>query len=509
MLRNFQIYILLITIIMTTMVGCGSGRNEPKDISSSDKITYTNQEVVTNIDEILNDTILEADDKLTNNVILQKTTVKDQFDTSAPVITLIGEKVINLIIGVNYTDAGAIAKDDKDGDFNASVKFNNVNTQEVGTYYVVYTAKDKTGNIAKEVTRTVIVSNKPNNEPTAIPQTITLDEDTNINIVLSGTDADNDVLTYHIITVPSHGTYVDGVYTPIANYYGNDSFTFVANDGKVDSEPATISIIITDIAEPVPQCSATATTESEFIDIFIENNQTDRDWEADLQTIISVDQIAAEFNAARASDPTINKTLVMPSQAEWDAYTDSEKALYLINSERCARGIRVFEGIDTSIITAPAQKYADYLKDNNAWGHLEDGRTPWQRLEEDGSVSVNTNADFFGYAENLAYIAAGNSAVYPTVYEPVAISVYGWLYDDKNDTSSEFGHRKFLLATGLKENFGETNKEGLIGVGVSTLQYQEGGFNWTKVYIVLNAFDPNANWENDANIIKMDIEASQ
>jgi len=509
MIHNFQMSITLITILISMLTGCGSGTSKADNRNSIDKVTDTNQEKVTVSDEVAGNITEKLDDIPVFKTGVQKNAIAVVSDTTAPVISLNGKETINLTIGDKYIEVGAIAKDDKDGDFNASIKSININTQIVGTYQVIYTAKDKAGNIAKDVVRTVVVNKKPNTAPIAESQTIAMDEDTNINITLSGTDADNDVLTYRIVTEPSHGTYVDGVYTPIANYYGNDSFTFVANDGKVDSEPATISIIITDIAEPVPQCSATATTESEFIDIFIENNQTDRDWEADLQTIISVDQIAAEFNAARASDPTINKTLVMPSQAEWDAYTDSEKALYLINSERCARGIRVFEGIDTSIITAPAQKYAGYLKDNNAWGHLEDGRTPWQRLEEDASVSVNTNADNFGYAENLAYIEAGNSAVYPTVYEPVAISVYGWLYDDKNDTSSEFGHRKFLLATGLKENFGETNKEGLIGVGVSTLQYQEGGFNWTKVYIVLNAFDPNANWENGANIIKVDIQAGQ
>jgi hypothetical protein len=492
------------------MIGCGSGANESKNISSKDKITHTKQEAVIEVDGVVvEDKTLEKNNALVYDAVLQKTTIEVLPDTSVPVITLFGEETVNLISGESYKDAGAVAKDNTDGEFNATVKSNNVNTQTPGTYHVIYTAKDKAGNIAKDVNRTVVVNKKPNIIPTATSQTITLDEDTDINIILSGKDADQDILTYRVTVEPSHGTYIDGVYTPVANYYGNDSFSFVVNDGKADSEPAIVNITIIDIAEPAYQCPATATTESKFIDIFVENNQTDRAWEADLQKIITVEQIAAEFNAARANDPTISTSLVMPLQAEWDSYSDSEKALYLINSERCARGIRVFEGIDTSIIAAPAQKYADYLKENNAWGHQEDERTPWKRLEEDAGVNIGTNADFFSYAENLAYIAVGSTGEYPSVYEPVAISVYGWLYDDKNDTSSEYGHRKFLLATGLKENFGETNKEGLIGVGVSTLQYNDGKYNMTKVYTVLNAFDPNANWENGANIIKVDIEASQ
>jgi uncharacterized protein YkwD len=492
------------------LTGCGSGKNDPNDkIDSISKITYTNPEKKTDEHEQTDSKNEEIKQTPVYEDIVQDTAVENISDTSAPVIILVGEKIVNLTQGDNYTDAGAIAHDEIDGKFKATIKSNDINTQIIGTYHIIYTAKDQAGNIAKDVIRTVVVNKKPNNVPTATSQTITLDEDTDISIVLSGVDADQDLLTYRVTVEPSHGTYIDGIYTPVANYYGNDSFRFVANDGKADSEPATVNIMIIDIAEPAYQCPATATTESKFIDIFVENNQTDRDWKADLQKTITVEQIAAEFNAARATDPTITETLVMPSQAEWNSYTDSEKALYLINSERCARGIRVFEGIDTSIVAAPAQKYADYLKENNAWGHQEDGRTPWKRLEEDAGVNIGSNADFFSYAENLAYISVGSTEKYPSVYEPVAISVYGWLYDDKDDTKSEYGHRKFLLATGLKENFGETNKEGLIGVGVSTLQYNDGTYNMTKVYTVLNAFDPNENWENGANIIKVDIEASQ
>ena len=49
-----------------------------------------------------------------------------------------------------------------------------------------------------------------------------------------------------MVTGPSHGT-LSGTapnltYTPAANYNGSDSFTFKANDGGLDSTPATVSI---------------------------------------------------------------------------------------------------------------------------------------------------------------------------------------------------------------------------------------------------------------------------
>jgi len=513
MIHNFQKSVTIILIAILT--GCGSGSHTTDNSNSNDKVTYTNYENIIVNDKISEDIVQKKD----NTTLLYKAQIEKNDivvteieDTLAPVIKMNGKEIVELTIGDNYVEAGAVAIDDKDGEFNASIKSSNLNLQTAGTYHIIYTAQDKAGNISGEVIRTVIIKTKPNTAPVAKTQTVTLDEDTNINISLSATDVDNDALTFRVISQPEHGVYADGLYTPTANYYGNDSFTFVANDGRIDSQPAKVEIIINDIAEPTYQCTATATTETNFIDIFVDNNQTDRDWTVDFSKEITVEEIAAEFNAARASDPTISTSLVMPSQAEWDSYSDSEKALYLINSERCARGIRIFEGIDTSIITAPAQKYADYLKDNNTWGHYEDGRDPWERLEEDAGVIVSgesANADFFKYGENLAYIAYGTTENYPSIYEPVAISVYGWLYADKDDTDSEYGHRKFLLATGLNENFGETNKEGLIGVGVSTLQYEENGFKMTKIYTVLNAFDPNQNWENGANIIKVDIKAGQ
>jgi YD repeat-containing protein len=92
---------------------------------------------------------------------------------------------------------------------------------------------------------------EPNNPPVATAQSVTLDEDSSKVITLSGTDADGDSLTYSVVTPPSHGSYVNGGYTPDANYNGSDSFTFKANDTKVDSEVATVSILVNPILDTI------------------------------------------------------------------------------------------------------------------------------------------------------------------------------------------------------------------------------------------------------------------
>jgi len=80
-------------------------------------------------------------------------------DTTNPVITLLGNAVVNLTVGDTYTDAGATAEDNVDGDITANiVKVNPVNMAVVGTYTVTYDVSDAAGNEANQVARTVNVA---------------------------------------------------------------------------------------------------------------------------------------------------------------------------------------------------------------------------------------------------------------------------------------------------------------------------------------------------------------
>lgn len=85
-----------------------------------------------------------------------------------------------------------------------------------------------------------------NRPPTADPQSITTPEDTAVALTLTGSDPDNDPLSFTVTSAPMHGT-LSGtapnlVYTPEPNFDGTDSFAFVVNDGTADSAPATVTI---------------------------------------------------------------------------------------------------------------------------------------------------------------------------------------------------------------------------------------------------------------------------
>jgi len=80
-------------------------------------------------------------------------------DTTAPVITLVGSPTVTVILNSAYTDAGATATDNVDGNITSSITVSGtVNTNLKGTYTLTYSVKDAAGNTGT-ATRTVKVVN--------------------------------------------------------------------------------------------------------------------------------------------------------------------------------------------------------------------------------------------------------------------------------------------------------------------------------------------------------------
>jgi hypothetical protein len=80
-------------------------------------------------------------------------------DTTKPVITLTGGATMSVVQGSTFTDPGATATDNVDGNLTSRiVKSGSVNTGSVGTYTLQYNVKDNAGNAATTVSRTVTVT---------------------------------------------------------------------------------------------------------------------------------------------------------------------------------------------------------------------------------------------------------------------------------------------------------------------------------------------------------------
>lgn len=84
-------------------------------------------------------------------------------DLSKPVITLLGDETTYVSLGGTFTDPGATALDDEDGDLTSQITVSGtVTTTIAGTYTLTYSVTDAAGNVGTE-TRTVIVRNDQGN----------------------------------------------------------------------------------------------------------------------------------------------------------------------------------------------------------------------------------------------------------------------------------------------------------------------------------------------------------
>ncbi|WP_282130300.1 Ig-like domain-containing protein [Pseudoalteromonas aliena] len=90
-----------------------------------------------------------------------------------------------------------------------------------------------------------------NSAPVASNLSLELDEDSNISFSPDITDADSDTLTISAVSQPQFGTLTKQAntftYTPNTNYFGPDSFNYLADDTKEKSAIATVNFTVASI----------------------------------------------------------------------------------------------------------------------------------------------------------------------------------------------------------------------------------------------------------------------
>ncbi|MBT7803894.1 tandem-95 repeat protein, partial [Candidatus Poribacteria bacterium] len=146
---------------------------------------------------------------------------------------------------------------------------------------------------AATVTVTILAVN---DLPVASPASATTDEDTAVDILLTGSDPEGGALAVLLwngastdgpVTTAAGGSVTLDVttddqatatYTPFGDFAGDDSFEFVVNDGTADSEPVTVSVTVTPVNDaPLTDALTAQTTEDTAVDIVLTGVDADGD----------------------------------------------------------------------------------------------------------------------------------------------------------------------------------------------------------------------------------------
>ncbi|MEH7159145.1 tandem-95 repeat protein [Neobacillus drentensis] len=126
-----------------------------------------------------------------------------------------------------------------------------------------------------------------NDAPLTKEDHYSINEDTNLetgaSILQNDLDVEGNALTANQVSGPAHGTltlHTDGtfIYVPEADFNGEDSFTYRANDGKVDSEEQTVAIDVKVVNDtPVAKEASLEVTEDETATGQLEASDSDGD----------------------------------------------------------------------------------------------------------------------------------------------------------------------------------------------------------------------------------------
>ena len=203
-----------------------------------------------------------------------------------------------------------------------------------------------------------------NNAPVALSLDVATDQGVAKSGLLSATDADGNPLSFAKLTGPAHGTVtIDAAtgaysYAPSPRYIGADSFSFISNDGLVDSVPATVNISVTDTVNTQFQAYSWKTH------ALLDNVQVGAAGSSALHNTGS--NGAVSFSAKAGLGTALNAQRPIPT-AEAD---DTGQA---VNLQDAIAILKMIVGLDVNGTGKPLSPYQAYAADFDANGAVDLG----------------------------------------------------------------------------------------------------------------------------------------
>lgn len=211
-------------------------------------------------------------------------------DTVPPAIVLTGPDTVKVYYGEAYSEAGANASDNADGDLSSDIIINgNVNSYIVGGYQLTYDVNDYSGNAAETVTRTVnvidtvpplVTLNGPDTVIVYYGETYTeagasaidnADGDLSGNIVINGSVdsflVGSYLISYDVVDLSGNAALsvtrvvnVSDTVPPVITLNGSDTITYYAGDNYIEFGAVAFDNANGDISENIAILSTVDTT---------------------------------------------------------------------------------------------------------------------------------------------------------------------------------------------------------------------------------------------------------
>ena len=187
--------------------------------------------------------------------------------------------------------------------YTPALNFNGVNS-------FTYTVSDSLGLVSNAATVTITV-NAVNDPPLAAADSAVTNEDTPVTFSVTTNDLDSDGIvaanSVVIVSQPANGavtTAPDGsvTYTPSANFFGVNSFTYTVSDGVGISAPATVTVTVNPVNDPPTAVNDVATVPAGIpIAINVVGNDQDIDGTVNVASVTIIGQPA---NGSVTVNPT-------------------------------------------------------------------------------------------------------------------------------------------------------------------------------------------------------------
>jgi len=265
---------------------------------------------------------------------------------------------------------------------------------EEGTNVVYYDAVPDRG--------VITLSNGTNQAPLAMNDSYSTNQNTALNIAAPGvlgndTDPEGTTLTAQRVSGPSHGALTlnsngSFTYTPTTNYTGSDSFTYMASDGALTSNIATVGITVVAVNQaPVAANDNYSTNQNTALNIAAPGalgNDTDPE--------------GATLTAQLASGPS-HGTLTLGSNGSFTYtpttnYTGSDSFTYKASDGAL---ISTTATVSISTVTSSTILFTDNFTQTPA---PPDPQSPWTGLLGTWVISngalqgIGSTSEYYGYA---------------------------------------------------------------------------------------------------------------